>query len=61
MLSDYCKKIIIKKIANKYEIKVGDVKKLISNLGNKTNYVVHYRNLQLCLSLGIKLIKFIEC
>ena len=40
MLSKYCKKI-----ADKYEIKVGDVKKLISNLGNKTNYVVHYRNL----------------
>ena len=32
-----------------YEIKVGDVKKLIPNLGNKTNYVVHYRNLQLYL------------
>ena len=42
MLSNYCKKI-----ADKYEIKVGDVKKLIPNLGNKTNYVVHYRNLQL--------------
>ena len=40
MLSKYCKKI-----ADQYEIKVGDVKKLISNLGNKTNYVVHYRNL----------------
>ena len=40
MLSNYCKKI-----ADKYEIKVGDVKKLIPNLGNKTNYVVHYRNL----------------
>ena len=36
MLSKYCKKI-----ADKYEIKVGDVKKLIPNLGNKTNYVVH--------------------
>ena len=48
MLSDYCKKI-----ADEYEIKVGDVKKLIPNLGNKTNYVVHYRNLQLYLSLGI--------
>ena len=52
MLSDYCKKI-----ADEYEIKVGDVKKLIPNLGNKTNYVVHYRNLQLYLSLGIKLTK----
>ena len=55
MLSKYCKNI-----ADKYEIKVGDVKKLIPNLGNKTNYVVHYRNLQLYLSLGMKL-KFIEC
>ena len=47
----------IVKIADKYEIKVGDVKKLIPNLGNKTNYVVHYRNLQLYLSLRMKLIK----
>ena len=52
MLSKYCKKI-----ADKYEIKVDDVKKLIPNLGNKTNYVVHYRNLQLYLSLGMKLTK----
>ena len=52
MLSKYCKKI-----ADKYEIKVGDVKKLIPNLGNKTNYVVHYRNLQLYFSLGMKLTK----
>ena len=52
MLSDYCKKI-----ADKYGIKVGNVKKLIPNLGDKTNYVVHYRNLQLCLSLGMKLTK----
>ena len=55
MLSDCCKKI-----ADRYGIKVGDVKKLIPNLDNKTNYVVHYRNLQLYLSLGMKL-KFIEC
>ena len=52
MFSKYCKKI-----ADEYEIKVGEVKKLISNLGNKTNYVVHYRNLQLYLSLGMKLTK----
>ena len=39
-----------KKIADKYEIKVDDVKKLIPNLGSKTNYVVNYRNLQLYLS-----------
>ena len=52
MLSKYCKSI-----ADKYEIKVGDIKKLIPNLANKTNYVVHYRNLQLYLSLGMKLTK----
>ena len=52
MLQKYCKNN-----ADKYEIKVGDVKKLISNLGNKTNYVVHYRSLQLHLSLGMKLTK----
>ena len=51
MLSKYCKKI-----ADEYEIKVGDVKKLISNLGNKTNYVIHYRNLQLYLYLGMNII-----
>ena len=52
MLSKCCKKI-----ADKYEIKVGDVQKLIPNLGSKTNYVVHYRNLHLYLSLGMKLTK----
>ena len=52
----YCQ-IIVKNIANKYEIKVGDVKKLIQNLGSKTNYVLHYRNLQLHLSLRIKVTK----
>ena len=52
MLSDYCKKI-----ADEYRIKVGDVMKLIPNLGNKTNYVLHYKNLQLYLSLGMKLTK----
>ena len=36
MLSTYCKKI-----AYKYDVKVGDVKKLIRNLGNKTKYVFH--------------------
>ena len=52
-----CCQIIVKKIADKYEIKVGDKMKLITNLDNKTNYVVHYRNLQLYLSLGMKLTK----
>ena len=38
-------------------MKVGDVKKLIPNLGDKTNYVVNYRNLQLYLLQGMKLTK----
>ena len=52
MLSNYCKKI-----ADKYEVKVGNVKTLIPNLAKKANYVVHYRNLQLYFSLGLKLTK----
>ena len=40
VLPKYCKEI-----ADKYDIKVGDVKKLIPNLRNKTKYVLHYRNL----------------
>ena len=52
MLSTYCKKI-----ADKYDIKVADVKKLVPNLGNKTKYVLYYRNLQLYLSLGMELTK----
>ena len=46
MLSDYCKKI-----AYKNKIKVNDVKKSISSLGKKTNYVSYYKNLRLYLSL----------
>ena len=52
MLSHYCKKF-----ADKYEIKIGDVKKLIPNLDNRSKYEVHYKNTQLYLSLGIKLAK----
>ena len=52
MLSDYCKQI-----ADKHGIKVGDVMKLIPNLGSKTNYVLYYRDLQLYLFLGMKLTK----
>ena len=52
MLSNYCKNI-----ADKLNIKVGGVKKLIPNLYDKIRYHVHYRNLQYYLKLGIKLIK----
>ena len=52
MLSKYCKDI-----ADWYGIKVAGVKKLIPNLGDKVKYVVHYKNLQYYLSLGMKLVK----
>ena len=46
-----------KEIADRYKIKINDVKKLIPNLNNKIKYVLQYRNLQLYLSLRIKLTK----
>ena len=52
MLSKYCKDI-----ADWYDIKVGGVKQLIPNLGDKVKYVVHYENLKYYLSLGMKLVK----
>ena len=52
MLSKYCFNI-----ASKYGIKIGGVNKLVPILGNKSKYVVHDRNLQLHLSLGMKLTK----
>ena len=52
MLSDYCKNI-----SEKFNISTGLVHKLIPTLSNKKNYVLHYRNLQLYLSLGLKVDK----
>ena len=52
MLSKYCSDS-----ADKYGIKIGGINKLVPNLRNKKNYVVHYRNLQLYLSLGMKVSK----
>ena len=40
MLSKYCSNI-----ANNYDIKIGGVNKLVQNLGNKSKYVLHYKNL----------------
>ena len=52
MLFKYCKDI-----ADWYGIKVGGVKKLIPNLGDKFKYVGHYKNLKYYVSLGMKLVK----
>ena len=52
ILSKYCSNI-----ADKYKIKVGGVKKLIPNLGDKVIYVVNYKNLKYYLLLGMKLVK----
>ena len=52
MLSKYCFNI-----TDEYAIKIRGVNKLVANLGNKSKYVLHYKNLQLYLSLGMKLTK----
>ena len=52
MLSSY-----FSNIANEYGIKIGGVNKLVPNLGNKSEYVLHYINLQLYLPVGMKLTK----
>ena len=52
MLSKYCFEI-----DNKYGIKVGGVNKLVPNLRDKRKYIAHYRNIQLYLSLEMKLSK----
>ena len=52
MLPSYCFGI-----AKKYGIKVGEVNKLIPHLRNKDNYILHYKNLQLYKSLGMKVKK----
>ena len=51
MLPNYCSNM-----ANKNDIKISGVNKLFSNLVNKSKYVLHYRNLQLYLLLGMKLV-----
>ena len=52
MLSPYCKTI-----QEKFGVTIGQVAKLTPTLTEKKNYVLHYRNLQLYLSLGLRLKK----
>ena len=47
------------KIADLYNIPIGNVKKLVPNYFDKEKYVTHYKNLQLYLRLGLKLKKYI--
>ena len=39
-------------------VKMGNVEKLIPNLNNKINYVVHCENLKLYENIGLKIAKF---
>ena len=39
------------------ELSVKDTKKLAPNLNDKTNYIVHYRNLKMYIQLGLKVSK----
>ena len=50
MLSDYQLKI-----ADLYNISIGNVRKLVPNFFDKEKYVIHYENLKLYLRLGLKL------
>ena len=52
MLSEYQLKI-----ADLYNIPIGNVKKLVPDFFDKEKYVLHYENLQLYLRLGLKLKK----
>ena len=55
MLSEYQLKI-----ADLYNIPIGNVKKLVPSFFDKENYVIHYEKLKLYLRIGLKLKKHIE-
>ena len=41
------------KVADLYNISIGDVEKLLPHLFDKGKYVLHYENLELSLRLGL--------
>ena len=55
MLSPYCEEL-----RSQFNLSIGQVSKLIPTLSSKKNCVVHYRNLQLYLALGLRVTK-ISC
>ena len=52
MLSEYQLKM-----ADLYNIPIGNVRKLVPNLFDKEKYVIHYENMKLNLRIGLKLKK----
>ena len=46
-----------KQLGEKLDVKIVPTKKLVCNLKNETKYVIHYRNLQLYVKLGIRVTK----
>lgn len=57
MLPPYSRELFQKIYPRKKDGKLrrANIKKLIPNLNHKRNYVIHYKNLQQCLQLGLKL------
>ena len=47
----------MQQFAGEYDVKIVGVNMLVLNLGNKSEYVVHYKNLPLHSSLRMKLTK----
>ena len=52
MLSPYCESM-----REKFNISIDQVHELIPTLNKKEKYVLHYRNLQLYIDLGLKVKK----
>ena len=46
------------KIAELYNIPIGNVKKLVTNVLDKEKHVLHYKNLQFYLGLVLKVLEF---